>query len=667
MLTTLEVVGSDACITDLVLSGSGGEALDADVVDCLSIIYGAPCDDADNDGICDDVDDCVGEYDDCGVCNGPGDIYECGCSDIPDGACDCDGNVEDDCGECGGDGSSCETAAQYFTDLPDQTGESSLIIIQGALGLDDGDEVGLFDANGVMYTDTTGTNPQYGEILVGSGVWQNDQLEIVAVLSIDLSDFGGPVLNGAVEGNDILIKTWDESDDIVSIATPNYSLGNGTYGEVLTVIDVLDAYRYGCTDSEALNYDSEANMDDGTCEYTVEQSIDLFGYQMNNISFNVNVSDYEFVDLFGDAPILLSYDSQDQYYVPEFGIDQIGYPQYENGYYVFISGANPINFTVEGEPINLDESITLNPYTMNNIAYYPSENRYAEDVFDGISLLLVSNDQGQYYLPSLGVNTLDAVGGMTPGKGYNVFLSGSDTATLTYGEGLDSTSSRNSNESYDRYFETLTQAYEDIVSPTGISYPIIITELDGDVSVGDELVAYADGQVVGATRISDLSSPVVISAWGGYHEFGIELDGYATGDRIDLRLYDAEDGTELKVNADLDNNQYGVGVFASGTAEVMDMPAVPEEYYLTQNYPNPFNPTTTISFSVPSEGHVQVNVYDITGRLITTLVDRNMSEGYHHVVWDGKDISGLDVSAGLYIYNLQAEGVSMTRKMVLMK
>ena len=97
------------------------------------------------------------------------------------------------------------------------------------------------------------------------------------------------------------------------------------------------------------------------------------------------------------------------------------------------------------------------------------------------------------------------------------------------------------------------------------------------------------------------------------------------------------------------------------------MPAVPEEYYLTQNYPNPFNPTTTISFSVPSEGHVQVNVYDITGRLITTLVDRNMSEGYHHVVWDGKDISGLDVSAGLYIYNLQAEGVSMTRKMVLMK
>ena len=104
-----------------------------------------------------------------------------------------------------------------------------------------------------------------------------------------------------------------------------------------------------------------------------------------------------------------------------------------------------------------------------------------------------------------------------------------------------------------------------------------------------------------------------------------------------------------------------------GKALVGEEDIILTSFKLQQNYPNPFNPTTTISFSVPSEGHVQISVYDITGRLIANLVDRNMSEGYHHVVWDGKDISGLDVSAGLYIYNLQAEGVSMTRKMILMK
>ena len=58
----------------------------------------------DEDGICDDVDDCVGDYDECGICNGPGAQGDCGCDDIPDGACDCDGNVLDECGVCGGDG-----------------------------------------------------------------------------------------------------------------------------------------------------------------------------------------------------------------------------------------------------------------------------------------------------------------------------------------------------------------------------------------------------------------------------------------------------------------------------------------------------------------------------------------------------------------------------------
>ena len=60
--------------------------------------------DADMDGICDDVDPCVGELDARDVCNGPGAVYDCGCSDIPAGECDCDGNVLDECGVCGGNG-----------------------------------------------------------------------------------------------------------------------------------------------------------------------------------------------------------------------------------------------------------------------------------------------------------------------------------------------------------------------------------------------------------------------------------------------------------------------------------------------------------------------------------------------------------------------------------
>ena len=71
-------------------------------LDALGVCGGSCTADADNDGICDDVDPCVGQLDECGVCNGPGAVLECGCTDIPAGDCDCDGNQLDALGVCGG-------------------------------------------------------------------------------------------------------------------------------------------------------------------------------------------------------------------------------------------------------------------------------------------------------------------------------------------------------------------------------------------------------------------------------------------------------------------------------------------------------------------------------------------------------------------------------------
>ena len=71
-------------------------------VDVLGVCGGSCSADADADGVCDDVDDCVGALDACGICNGPGAIYDCGCEDIPEGDCDCDGNTVDLVGVCGG-------------------------------------------------------------------------------------------------------------------------------------------------------------------------------------------------------------------------------------------------------------------------------------------------------------------------------------------------------------------------------------------------------------------------------------------------------------------------------------------------------------------------------------------------------------------------------------
>ena len=76
---------------------------DGNQLDAIGVCGGDCAADADADGICDDVDDCIGELDACGICNGPGAIYDCGCTDIPEGDCDCDGNQLDALGVCGGD------------------------------------------------------------------------------------------------------------------------------------------------------------------------------------------------------------------------------------------------------------------------------------------------------------------------------------------------------------------------------------------------------------------------------------------------------------------------------------------------------------------------------------------------------------------------------------
>ena len=94
---------------------------------------------------------------------------------------------------------------------------------------------------------------------------------------------------------------------------------------------------------------------------------------------------------------------------------------------------------------------------------------------------------------------------------------------------------------------------------------------------------------------------------------------------------------------------------------------VPQTYVLDQNYPNPFNPTTNIKYSIPKEGNVKIQVFDITGKLVTTLVDQNMSTGSYTVTWNGRNSSGQSVVSGIYLYRIQANDFVAVKKMVMLK
>ncbi|HPS39021.1 MAG TPA: M6 family metalloprotease domain-containing protein [Candidatus Cloacimonadota bacterium] len=100
-------------------------------------------------------------------------------------------------------------------------------------------------------------------------------------------------------------------------------------------------------------------------------------------------------------------------------------------------------------------------------------------------------------------------------------------------------------------------------------------------------------------------------------------------------------------------------------SEVAD-PSLPVVTNL-RNYPNPFNPETTLSFELSRPEKVSLNIYNLKGQLVRTLVSGAFGSGAHSLVWDGRDDRGIAVSGGMYLYQLQAGELCRTRKMVLLK
>ncbi|MGE5314944.1 MAG: putative Ig domain-containing protein [Acidobacteriota bacterium] len=96
--------------------------------------------------------------------------------------------------------------------------------------------------------------------------------------------------------------------------------------------------------------------------------------------------------------------------------------------------------------------------------------------------------------------------------------------------------------------------------------------------------------------------------------------------------------------------------------------AAPKEYELAQNYPNPFNPSTTISFALPKASAVTVEIFNIVGARIRTLIrGQVMNAALHSVVWDGKNDNGEQMPSGMYLYRISAGSFTATRKMAMLK
>lgn len=98
-----------------------------------------------------------------------------------------------------------------------------------------------------------------------------------------------------------------------------------------------------------------------------------------------------------------------------------------------------------------------------------------------------------------------------------------------------------------------------------------------------------------------------------------------------------------------------------------DNSVMPTRFALDQNYPNPFNPTTVIRYALPSRSHVTIEVFNVLGQRVRTLLEGDKPAGYYTATWDGSDSRGKGVASGIYFYRIKAGDFIATKKMVLLK
>jgi len=120
---------------------------------------------------------------------------------------------------------------------------------------------------------------------------------------------------------------------------------------------------------------------------------------------------------------------------------------------------------------------------------------------------------------------------------------------------------------------------------------------------------------------------------------------------------------------DTNNEVINILITAYGTTSDFDSPEILSHTKLSHNYPNPFNPTTTITFTLAGKtaSHVRLEIFNIKGQKVRTLVNHDLNPGKHQLVFNGRDDQGHIVATGLYFYRLQTNNYQAVRKMILLK
>ncbi|MEA3443460.1 MAG: T9SS type A sorting domain-containing protein, partial [Bacteroidota bacterium] len=339
---------------------------------------------------------------------------------------------------------------------------------------------------------------------------------------------------------------------------------------------------------------------------------------------------------------------------PQFGLNAIGDIILGEGYQVKMSNADTLLVSglykePELHPIDL-------PYGWSMIGYLRTTPADVAAMFSYIvsEIAIVKNGDGQVYWPVYSVNT---IGNMNPGEGYQIKMNSAQT--FTYPANSANLTKSNIEIKHPRHFKNIL--------PTGNNMTLGIMHNGLNVKPGDEIAVFGkSGLLVGAAVAGGDFTAITI--WGN-DELTDKTDGLLPGEEFEIRIMDTETNQEqlLIVEEWIDGDgSYEINKIA--IAKINHSSIINNHSFeLYQNIPNPFTGETEISFYLPYECDVELEIFNVTGSQVEkihefSLPDATLQPGKHTI-----KISSKTLTPGTYYYRLRTADFEDTKKMVVIK
>ncbi|MFC2149967.1 T9SS type A sorting domain-containing protein [Calditrichota bacterium] len=533
---------------------------------------------------------------------------------------------------------------QHF-DEPFKSDNIHTLNVNG-MTLNDGDQLPTGWEIGVMNA---------GDELAGAVVWQEG--------GVALNAHGG--FGGFSAGDDFFFAIWDPESDREYPANPTWDEGNAYDYFVSDEVSDLTLNGIEVWD-QTLTFDNTWSL--------VSMHIDLIdmydperddGPDMDDV-IAIPIDDPADEDDVLENYIEVIKDVDGNFNLPQAGFGGIDYWDYAAGYWIKVSERG-ISATWEGVPVGADHAVLIRD-GWNILPYYPdyelpatggSDYYVIADLIENFDVIIAKDDEGRFIVPAWDFSTFTSNTPWKPGKGYmlNIDLGGQEAYGFTYpapyeADGVAADVSRDRSSHWTAPVST------------GENMSLLVKSVSGvEISADDEIAAYnrVTGEVVGISKYNN--GMMGIPVWGDVKYDGSREIPSSNFDIV-LRYWDKDNEQEMTLKpttfykgSDL---RYTANDVVIMDAEIESF--VPDLFDLSNNYPNPFNSITRFNYDVPEDAALNISVFDVSGRLVETLISGEQKAGRHTMAWDATD-----VASGVYVVQMTAPSFTKVRKVMLVK